>query len=117
MSATIGVETASFKAAISRTASLSGTAARMISHPAASSYFAWRTLPSMSWAGVLSMDWMDTGALPPIARFPTRISFEFLRFMLSSGCNAHNVVEGNRHHQQNQKQEAGRVDIALILGV
>ena len=71
MSATIGTSTAFFSASISATAAMSGTAVRMISHPAAANALACATFPAMSCAGTLSIDCTVTGAPPPIFSPPT----------------------------------------------
>ena len=54
-----------------RAASTSGTATRMISHPASSRRRIWPTVAATSRVGVLHMDCMLTGAPPPTATLPT----------------------------------------------
>ena len=80
MSATSGIEIFSLIAGISRTASISGIAARRISQPAFSSATACRTLPSISLDGTFSIDCTVTGAPPPILTFPAVTCFE-IRFI------------------------------------
>ena len=52
-------------------AASSGTATRMISHPASAKVRIWATVASTSSVFVLHMDWIDTGAPPPTATRPT----------------------------------------------
>lgn len=56
-------------------ACISGTASRAISQPAAASSRIWRKEPSTSVVFVFSIDWMETGAPPPILTLPTVICF------------------------------------------
>ena len=73
---------------MARAASISGTATRMIWHPACSRRRIWDTVRSTSWVGVLHMDWMLTGAPPPTATAPTWICL----LMVLSSCNC--VING-----------------------
>ena len=54
-------------------ASSVGTVSRAISQPAVQRALSWERLASTSVVFVLHMDWMETGAPPPTATFPTLI--------------------------------------------
>ena len=54
-------------------AAMSGTATRMISHPAAARVQIWWRVASTSSVRVLVIDWMVTGAPPPMGTPPTMI--------------------------------------------
>ena len=58
---------------------MSGTASRAIWQPASASSRSWRRELSTSVVFVLSIDWMETGAPPPMGTPPTRICFVMLR--------------------------------------
>ena len=79
MSATSGTETAALIAGTSLTASRSGTAARMMSQPAASSARACATLPATSPAGTFSIDCTVMGLPPPIVTIPSMFTFLVIR--------------------------------------
>ena len=71
MSAMSGMAMRSRMALIARAAAISGTATRMISQPACSSWWIWWTVASTSLVRVLVMDWTAIGAPPPTATPPT----------------------------------------------
>ena len=71
MSAIRGISICSLILSTALAASSSGTATRMISHPASSNAWIWATVAATSSVFVLHMDWMDTGAPPPTATLPT----------------------------------------------
>ena len=84
MSATRGVGTAALMAPMSRTDSRSGTATRMMSHPAAKRRLACSTLASTSAAGAQSIDWTAISSPPPILTEPIcRVRVFFLSMSLS----------------------------------
>ena len=75
MSATKGRGESLQMSAKLRAASMLGTASRAIWHPAEASCRICFRLPSTSVVLVLSMDWITTGAPPPMGTPPTRICF------------------------------------------
>ena len=113
------MEIFSLMAGISRTASISGMAARRIWQPAFSSATACRTLPSISVEGTFSMDCTVTGAPPPIFTLPAMTCFE-MRFIVSSFplsacCDAHDVLERDGEHQADKQCKAACVHPAFVL--
>ena len=71
MSTTTGRGLSSLILATARAEARSGTATRMMSHPAAARV---RICFRVAWTSsvrVLVMDWMDTGAPPPTGTLPT----------------------------------------------
>ena len=56
---------------IARAASRSGTAERMMSQPASSSWWIWRTVALTSRVSVLVIDWTVISAPPPTLTPPT----------------------------------------------
>ena len=79
MSATSGRGEAAQISPKASAASMSGTASRAISQPAAASARIWASEPSTSVVLVLSIDWIETGAPPPTATGPTWIRFVSFR--------------------------------------
>ncbi len=90
---------------MARAASISGTASRVISQPAAASRLICFTVASTSSVGVLHMDWMLTGAPPPTAgTLPTQICL--CHFHPPPKSSLQKYVVEHAHHQHQQQQSA-----------
>ena len=73
-------------------ASIVGTATRIMSQPACSSFKICATVAAASSVLVLHIDWIRIGFPPPIFRFPIRISFVILRSICSSPSFISNIA-------------------------
>src|SRR3990172_5948800 len=112
MSATSGIRICFLISPSFSAASLTGTATRTMSQPAASSDQIWSSVASTSRVSVLVMDCTVIGASPPIMMEPSWICLvlrrgviRWLLFEEAQEVDARQIIVDGEHHQEQQQEE------------